>query len=361
MSSNVRALMKQPPLVGDKPGPVHLSSRIRLARDLYNKPFPNWLKPSEKKEVLQTCQSALNEIKDLKQVTFIEVPQLEELDRQMLVERHLISRELAETKNATGALITPDQRCSIMINEEDHLRIQLLSGDMDFESIWKRIDSIDTQIEAKLDIAFSSRLGYLTACPTNVGTGMRASSMLHLPGLVMASQIDKVVRAVSQLGIAVRGIYGEGSEAVGSIFQISNQQTLGASEAEILKRLSSVLNSIIEQELNAREKLVEAHSPKLFDKIGRAYGTLRNGHMVSSSEALNLLSLIRLAIDFGMLPERYWSLVDRISVELQPAHLQFYSKTEVNTGERDILRALRLRQEFKSLPELDFDIRSKKG
>lgn len=359
--SSIRTLAKQAPLVSDKPCPVHLSSRIRLARDLYNKPFPNWLKPSEKKEVLQACQNALSEIKELKQVFFIEVPQLEELDKQLLVERHLISRELAETKNGTGVVITPDQRCSIMINEEDHLRIQILSGDMDFQKIWEKIDAIDTQIEAKLDIAFSSKLGYLTACPTNVGTGMRASSMLHLPGLVMGSQIDKVVRAVSQLGIAVRGIYGEGSEAVGSIFQISNQQTLGASEAEILKRLTSVLSSIVEQELNARAKLLEAHSPKLFDKIGRAYGTLRNGHMVSSSEALNLLSLIRLAIDLGMLPQRYWPLVDRISVELQPAHLQLSSNTQVNASERDILRALRLRQEFKALPELDFDTSTKKG
>ncbi len=356
----IEALTKEAPLGWPTPKPVHMSSRIRLARDLHNKPFPNWLKPSEKKDVLSICKNALSGIRALKQALFIEVPALEEQERQFLVERHLISRELAESKSGSAVMITPDQTCSIMINEEDHLRLQVLSGEMNFKALWEKIDALDTQIEEKLDIAFSSRLGYLTACPTNVGTGMRASAMLHLPGLVMSSQVDKVVRAVNQLGIAVRGMYGEGSEAVGSIFQISNQQTLGASEAEILKRLTSVLDSIIEQELNARTKLIETHSPRLFDKIGRAYGTLRNGHMVSSSEALNLLSLIRLAIDLGMLPQSYWTLVDRISIELQPAHLQYASNPQISVNERDIIRALRLREAFKTLPELDFDFPLKK-
>jgi protein arginine kinase len=185
---------------------------------------------------------------------------------------------------------------------------------------------------------------------------MRASAMMHLPALVISNQMEKVVRAVNQLGMVVRGLFGEGSDASGSIFQISNQMTLGESEEEILKRLSGVLQSIIEHELNARARLLEADSGKLFDKIGRAFGILQNGHVLSSNEAMNLLSLIRLGIDLGVFPDAKRSVTDRLFIEAQPGHLQHAQKGEIEAGQRDLLRAERLRSEFANFSRPDFTL-----
>jgi protein arginine kinase len=204
-------------------------------------------------------------------------------------------------------------------------------------------------------LAFSSELGYLTACPTNLGTGMRASVMMHLPALVLGTQMEKVIRAVNQLGLAVRGLFGEGSEASGSIFQISNQQTLGESEEEILKRLASVLQTIVEQEQNARAKLFESDSAKLLDKIGRAYGTVRNAHVLTSAEAMNCLSLLRLAADLSLLPEAERVNVDRLFIECQPGHVQLAARGALETEKRDVARARFLREQMAALPPLNFN------
>jgi len=214
---------------------------------------------------------------------------------------------------------------------------------------------LDNSLEEHLDLAFSSELGYLTACPTNLGTGMRASVMMHLPALVLGSQMEKVIRAVNQLGLAVRGLFGEGSEASGSIFQISNQQTLGESEEEILKRLASVLQTIVEQEQNARAKLFENDSPKLLDKIGRAYGTVRNAHVLTSAEAMNCLSLLRLAADLSLLPEAERVNVDRLFIECQPGHVQLAARGALETEKRDVARARFLREQMAALPPLNFN------
>ena len=205
-----------------------------------------------------------------------------------------------------------------------------------------------------MDYAFSPKLGYLSACPTNLGTGIRASAMMHMPALVISGQMEKVVRAVNQLGMAVRGLFGEGSDASGSIFQISNQTTLGESEEGIIKHLQGVLNTIVEQELNAREKLLEADPNKLHDKIGRAYGILQNGYLLNSSEAMNLLSLIRLGIDLGVFGDAHRAVVDRLFIECQPAHVQHAARGAFEPGQRDILRAQRLRAEFAKVPVPDF-------
>jgi protein arginine kinase len=197
-------------------------------------------------------------------------------------------------------------------------------------------------------------LGYLTACPTNLGTAMRASAMMHLPALVISNQMEKVVRAVNQLGMVVRGLFGEGSDASGSIFQISTQTTLGESEGEIIKRLHTVLQSIIEHELNAREKLLEADAGKLFDKVGRAFGILQNSHLLSSGEAMNLLSLIRLGIDLAVFPDASRSVIDRLFIEAQPGHLQHAQKGEFDPAQRDLLRAARLRSEFANFVHPNF-------
>ena len=241
-----------------------------------------------------------------------------------------------------------------MVNEEDHLRIQVLRAGFQFKKVWSTINTLDSDLEEHIDYAFSPKLGYLSACPTNLGTGIRASAMMHLPALVISSQMEKVVRAVNQLGMAVRGLFGEGSDASGSIFQISNQTTLGESEEEIIKHLHGVLTTIVDQELNAREKLGETEPNKLHDKIGRAFGILQNGHLLNSSEAMNLLSLIRLGIDLGIIAEAQRAVVDRLFIECQPGHIQHAAKGAFEPGQRDVLRAARLRAEFAKVTAPDF-------
>ena len=255
-------------------------TRIRLARNLSGQPFPGWAKPAQREKILEDCREAVTSTGVMKRGLSVGVGELGDLEKRILVERHLISRELSGSKQGSGVVISKDQAFSVMINEEDHLRIQMLRAGFQLKKAWAAINEMDSELEETLDFAFSPTLGYLTACPTNLGTGMRASAMMHLPALVIANQMEKVVRAVNQLGMVVRGLFGEGSDASGSIFQISNQTTLGESEEEILKRLSGVLQSIIEHELNARARLLEADSGKLFDKIGRAFGILQNGHVL---------------------------------------------------------------------------------
>jgi protein arginine kinase len=333
---------------------VVLMTRIRLARNLAAMPFPGWARPAQREEAMDICRIAVAATAPMKRSLSVGVAEMSELERQILVERHLISRELSGSKSGSAVVISQNQAYSVMINEEDHLRIQVLRAGFQLKKTWNAINELDTALEEQLDYAFSPTLGYLTACPTNLGTGMRASAMMHLPALVIAGQMEKVVRAVNQLGMVVRGLFGEGSDASGSIFQISNQTTLGESEEGIIKRLGSVLNTIVEHELNAREKLLEADAGKLFDKIGRAYGILQNGHLLSSGEAMNLLSLIRLGVDLSIFAEECRPAVDRLFIEAQPAHLQHAQKGEFEAGQRDLLRASRLRSEFANFTRPDF-------
>lgn len=269
----------------------------------------------------------------------------------------MISRELSQEPEGAGVIISisRNQTCSIMINEEDHLRIQVLRNGLHLKRAWNFIDAVDNVIEQSVNYAYSKELGYLTACPTNVGTGLRASAMLHLPGLVISGQMDKVVRAVNQLGIAVRGIFGEGSDASGSFFQISNQQTLGETETGIIQRLRSVMSTIMEREEDAREIILEKDGPKFLDKIGRAYGILKHGRLISSSEAMNRLSLIRLAIDIGSIGDKFRATVDPLFIECQPGHVQLKTNKEIDPAQRDVLRATILRQKFCKVPQPVFD------
>jgi protein arginine kinase len=333
---------------------IVLMTRVRLARNLTGNSFPGWAKPAQREEILTICRDAVAATAPMKRSLSIAIDELSDLEKQILVERHLISRELSGAKTGAGVVISRDQAYSVMINEEDHLRIQVLRSGFQLKKTWAAINELDSALEDRLDYAFSPTLGYLTACPTNLGTGMRASAMMHLPALVIASQMEKVVRAVNQLGMVVRGLFGEGSDASGSIFQISNQTTLGESEEGIIKRLGSVLNSIIEHELNARQKLLEADANKVFDKIGRAFGILQNGHVLSSSEAMNLLSLIRLGVDLGVFPDTNRCVIDRLLIEAQPGHLQHAQRGEFDPGQRDLLRAGRLRSEFANFAKPNF-------
>ena len=333
---------------------IVLMTRIRLARNLAGEPFPGWAKPAQRARILETCREAVAALPSMKRSLSVAVNELSDLEKQILVERHLISRELSGSQQGSGVVINRDQTFSVMVNEEDHLRIQVLRAGFQLKKTWNTINELDTALEAGLDYAFSPTLGYLTACPTNLGTGLRGSAMMHLPALVIGGQMEKIVRAVNQLGMVVRGLFGEGSDASGSIFQISNQTTLGEAEEEIIKRLGSVLQSIIEHEMNAREKLLEADGGKVFDKIGRAYGILRNGHLLSSGEAMNLLSLIRLGVDLGVFSDGYRPVIDRLFIEAQPGHLQHAQKGPCEPGQRDLLRAARLRSEFANLAQPDF-------
>lgn len=338
-----------------KGSPVVLSTRVRLARNLVGTPFPERASSSQRSDVLTRCAEQIGELPQMKHGAFFDVAELSDLEKQVLVERHLISRELCESESGSGVFINKDQTCSVMINEEDHLRIQFLKTGFSLRSVWKQIDRFDSSLESDLDVAFSHEFGYLTACPTNLGTALRASVMMHLPGLVISEHMDKVIRAVNQLGITVRGLFGEGSDATGHVFQISNQQTLGESEEEIMSRLGNVFKTIIDHEINARFKYLEENRARMLDQIGRAFGVLQNAHILNSNEAMNLLSLMRLAVDFQMLPEANRSDVDRLFIECQPGHIQHAAGEGIEPEARDLGRADKLRREFNQLPALDFD------
>jgi protein arginine kinase len=236
-----------------------------------------------------------------------------------------------------------------MINEEDHIRMQALRPGLQLKQAWKAIDEFDSKLEAKLEYAFSNELGYLTACPTNLGTGIRVSAMLHLPGLVLAEQINQIIQAVNKLGLAVRGLYGEGTEALGNVFQVSNQMTLGDTEADIVERMNKVLSQIIEHEENARTLLLEKKPKSVYNHIGRAYGILANAHSISSKETMNLLSLMRLGVDLELFPDLERWLIDELLITTQPAHLQKSFSDKLNAEERDLLRADMLRDRLKNI------------
>jgi protein arginine kinase len=340
------------PGAGELSRPVVFSIRIRLARNLAGRSFPGWADEAARAQVLDESFSALEEVKDLSGAAFLKMEELGEFEKLALVESHLISRELMASKQGSGVVVKKTLGCAIMVNEEDHLRIQMVRRDLDLADLLRGIDAIDNAIEEKLDYAFSDRIGYLTACPTNLGTAMRASAMMHLPGLCLAGHMEQVIRTVAQLGLAVRGHFGEGTEATGSIFQISNQQTLGEDEGTIIKRLGNVLSSVIEQELNAREKLLEEKGDKFLDKIGRARGVLQNGHLLSSEEGMDILSLTRLAADMEMIPAFWRDAADRLLVETQPGHMQVRSGGAIDPATRDALRAKIMREEFAQLPTL---------
>jgi len=335
---------------GDSDNRIVITSRIRLARNLRDEPFPGWAKKAERVRVLDRIRPAVEGLAEMKDGASEGLADLSALDKQVLVERHLISREHAAKGAGSAVVVNRKQSVSIMINEEDHLRMQALRPGLQLAAAWKQIDKVDTALEAKLDYAFHPRLGYLTACPSNVGTGMRASVMAHLPGLVLNDQINQVIQAVNKIGLAVRGLYGEGTEAMGNLFQVSNQTTLGESEPEILERLGKVIGMILQHERHARENLLARRPTALLDQIGRAYGVLTHAWSIASKEALNLLSLLRLGIDLGLFPEPFRTGIDALFMETQPAHLQKASRQKLAAEERDALRAERIRGRLKALP-----------
>lgn len=321
---------------------VVISSRVRLARNLDAIPFPHLLNEQSGKEVIdlikQACsQSEYEPLRALEGVTF---DQLTELDRQILMEKHLISPQHAHFKDSyRGLLVNKDGSQSIMINEEDHLRIQGLLPGFDLEKCNEAVQRLDDELEKVLTYAFDAHRGYLTSCPTNVGTGMRASVMLHLPGMAMTAQTNRIFHNIGQLGMTVRGLYGEGTEVLGNFYQLSNQVTLGLSEEEICHNLTLVTRQIIEQERRVRESLKSGMAYQLRDRIGRAYGLLSHAAIMSSNEALTLLSDLRLGVDLGLITHIQASAINELIVAIRPAHLQKRAGQEMDAFQRDIKRA----------------------
>src|SRR5213595_337273 len=337
-------------------GPHHqivISSRIRLARNLRNHAFPGWAKKAERIAILDLIRPRVEQLAEMQDSFAESLQDLSALERQVLIERHLISREHAAKGVGSAIVMNRRQTLSVMINEEDHLRMQSIRSGLQLKQAFKLVDKIDSALENKLEFAYDQRLGYLTACPTNVGTGMRASAMLHLPGLVLSELINQVIQAVSKIGLAVRGLYGEGTEAMGNLFQISNQTTLGEKEDEIISRLNKVIETIIEKEQDARQVLIQKRPNTLWDQIGRAYGLLTYAHAMTSKEALNLLSVVKLGIDLGAFPEDKRLAIDQLFIETQPAHLQKSTQQKLNAEERDHFRAQIIRERLRVFPKPD--------
>ena len=272
------------------------------------------------------------------------VSELDGLDRQFLVERQLISREHAESQGARGVAIDPSEQVSLMINEEDHLRIQCMHSGLDLKGAWEQINRIDDLISEQVTYAFHPRLGYLTACPTNVGTGVRVSVMLHLPALVITRQIEKVFRSLQKISLAVRGLYGEGSQAMGDFYQITNQITLGRAELELVEQVADVVPALIHYEREARDFLIKESQQTLHDQVSRAYGILRTAQTISSEETMHLLSSVRMGVNLGLIADLPLPTLNELFIHTQPAHLQKIRGVELNTADRNIERARYLRR-----------------
>ena len=330
---------------GTDHGPV-ISSRIRLARNLKNAAFPGWAGEEECERIWKELQPVLLSVHTDSPLSAFGMAELKELDKQILFERHLISREQAEKGKGSGLVVAADESVSFMVNEEDHLRLQCIRPGPDIAGAWQTLDRLDTEIEQSVSYAFSPRLGYLTACPSNVGTGMRASVMLQVPGLVLMGEVNPIIKGVSKIGLAVRGLWGEGTEAVGNMFQISNQIRLGEREDQMIENLEKIVLEVVEHEKNARARLMEKRESVVRDHVGRAYGILTNAHILSSKEALDLLSALRLGIDLGILKPMNRRTIDELVLKTQPAHLQKMEGRALKPKDRDKARATLVRFEI---------------
>ena len=326
-----------------------ISSRTRLARNLRGVRFAHRASEEEQVRVIEHVLSASRKSACLGEASFFETSRAEPMERRLLMERHLISPTLAERKGPGGVLITPGESLSVMINEEDHIRLQVIISGAEPRKAWKQADRADDELSSTLEYACSERRGYLTACPTNVGTGLRVSMLMHLPGLVLTQDMERVIRAVTQMGFTVRGLYGEGTEVVGGLFQISNQVTLGRSEEDILEDLEKVSGQIIESEEIARETLVRDAGAQIEDKIWRAYGILMHARLLTTQEFMNLSSAIRLGYSLGVMDPPNTRLLNELMVFTQPAHLQRWAERSLEPEERDQLRARLVRRRMRDI------------
>ena len=320
-------------------GDVVISTRLRLARNIREYPFPAKLNADQRQKVEQAVKDAVMNCVDSidKSFRFLNMEDMPQTEAVSLVERHLVSPEFISDRKGRGLILADDESISIMINEEDHLRIQVMQEGLSLNEAYDLADRLDSMLNGRLDFAFDERLGYLTQCPTNLGTGMRASLMLHLPALQESGTMGRIAANLSKLGLAIRGTYGEGTEPVGAMYQLSNQVTLGLSEREAIQNLSSIAMQLVSQERAAREALVKNIETQ--DVIFRSVGILQNARMLSNEEFMKLISNIRLGISTGRITNISYDTVNSLIVQVQPATIMLPGQKKLTPAQRDALRA----------------------
>lgn len=328
---------------------VVLSTRVRLARNVAGANFPPQADEETKQRIISYFDSAITRSELLANGDYHKAAEINELDRQFLIERHLISPVFLDNELSKAVFIGKDQRISIMVNEEDHLRIQALSAGLNPQESYQMALRYESELSNLLEFNYDNDFGYLTACPTNAGTGMRASVLIHLPGLVLTREIDKIINRLTTSGLVVRGFYGEGSDVLGNLFQISNQYTLGISEEEIINQINRATADITEEEAAARQRLIDEAGDMIEDKIWRAYGILKHARVLTSDEVMNLLSAIRLGRAMKILEGIDIGLINEILLLSQPAHLQKYYGQEMDNNKRDFVRAQMVRDKLRNI------------
>ncbi len=328
-------------------GDIVISSRIRLARNLVGYPFLSRATDDQQREIFRTLADAVGNTSLGQNSLFFDLEEMDDIDKQVLVERHLISQQQAGGAGSRGVNVSIDETRALMINEEDHLRLQVLRSGLELETLWSEIDAIDDALSEQVEFAFDQRLGFLTACPTNVGTGLRVSVMLHLPALKMTGEIEKVLRAAKDLRLAVRGLFGEGTDAVGDFYQWSNQITLGRSEIDFIEEFSTrIIPRVVEYEKAAREALSNERSSQLDDKIWRAFGVLENARTLASDETMYLLSHVRMGVAMGRLDLIDVGTINELLLQIQPAHLQKAQGGKLSGEQRSVARAEMIRNQL---------------
>ncbi len=328
---------------------VVISSRVRLARNLRRFPFLTVASLPVRAEIERFVRPRLEDGKFPRRLNYWSLTEVSPIERTLLVERHLISRELAQQEGERGVAVAGDESVSIMVNEEDHLRLQVIRSGFQLEEAFEELDRMDSSLEGSLNYAFHPKFGYLTACPTNAGTGLRISVMIHLPAVVLAKQMDKVLQSLQSVRVAVRGFYGEGTQPVGDFYQVSNQVTLGKSERDIVAEMRKVVPEILRFERSWRQKLLEDRPRQLEDKVWRAYGLLKNARRMSSEEATDLLSSLRLGIHLNILTKFPARTVNELFLFTQPGHLQKAERKILDADERDLVRAEFIRRRLEGL------------
>ena len=327
---------------------IVISSRIRLARNLDTFAFPHWSQPDEAARALAAVGGAVGKIDYFRTSTLYKLSEVDNIDRQFLIERHLMSLEHAQKPDSKALIVDDAEIVALMINEEDHIRIQVMQSGFNLFEAWDIINRLDDSLASHLRYAFEEEWGYLTACPTNAGTGMRGSVMLHLPALVMTRQIDRVLAAIAKLSFTTRGLYGEGTQATGNFFQISNQVSLGHSEMDIIENINGIIRQIIEQENQAREAILGKNRAMLEDRVSRSLGVLKSAHIISSQETIELLSMVRMGCDLGFIRDISRRRLNELFILTQPAHLQKIENKKLSSQERDVTRAELIRRTLNS-------------
>lgn len=328
---------------------IVLSSRIRLARNFEDYKFPTLFSHDEARMINLKMEEMVSQpgLNRFRKMELLKIDEIQPLQKRVLVEKHLISPNLAEESPYGAVLLTENEEVSIMINEEDHIRIQCLFPGLQLAEALDAANEVDDWLESHIRYAFDEKYGYLTSCPTNVGTGLRASVMMHLPGLILTQQINRIISAIQQLGLVVRGIYGEGSEALGNVFQISNQITLGKSEEDTVRDLEGVVSQLISQERSSREALRKTSNIQLEDRVFRSLGVLSNSRIIETKEAARCLSDVQLGIDMGYIHHLPKNILNELMIVTQPGFLQQYAGGPLRPNERDIRRAALIRERLK--------------